>query len=471
MSTRRAPSLETLSRTALCLVLSTALQTASSESSLDRIADLRAAPAARASRNSLPRSPEVLPVFTCADSGPGSLRAAVESAVDGDTIDLAELTCSLITLSTGITVTVASLTLLGPGSDRLAITDPTSDTGGIVHVGYGVVDLQGLSLQDTNRYLPGACLYSHGSVYLEDVTVQRCAAHDDLGVAQYVAGGGIYAQGIVRLENSRVTENEALAAYGQNAFGGGVFAGSGLRMHNSTISGNEAISGYQLGLGGGAFALKYADVYGSTIAMNRAGYGEYLGDVGGLVIAGYGMDSTPSVITDSTIYGNSATNLIGGIHASAPLTLHNSTVTSNDARYNGMPGKYVAAGVHVYETSADISSSIIAHNNAANYPFDLSGYVQTITGSHNLIMASLIAPPDTITDDPELGVLADNGGPTYTQALSPTSPAIDRGSDNGLTSDQRGPPYVRVAGAAADIGAFELQQGIDDQIFADGFDP
>jgi uncharacterized repeat protein (TIGR01451 family) len=42
-------------------------------------------------------------------------------------------------------------------------------------------------------------------------------------------------------------------------------------------------------------------------------------------------------------------------------------------------------------------------------------------------------------------------------ALAPTSPAIDAGVSNGLPFDQRGAPFSRVRGAAADIGAFEYQ--------------
>ncbi len=62
--------------------------------------------------------------------------------------------------------------------------------------------------------------------------------------------------------------------------------------------------------------------------------------------------------------------------------------------------------------------------------------------------------------DPQLGPLADNGGPTQTFALLTGSPAIDAGSNPAaLTSDQRGGNFFRVSGAAADIGAFELQPG------------
>src|SRR5450432_4446544 len=63
-----------------------------------------------------------LSVFNCTDDGPGSLRAAVSSAVSGATIDLSQLDCSTISLTTGaITVGVDSLTLRGRGLHALNI--------------------------------------------------------------------------------------------------------------------------------------------------------------------------------------------------------------------------------------------------------------------------------------------------------------------------------------------------------------
>jgi hypothetical protein len=67
--------------------------------------------------------------------------------------------------------------------------------------------------------------------------------------------------------------------------------------------------------------------------------------------------------------------------------------------------------------------------------------------------------PDTTTitgQSPQLGPLQDNGGPTWTMAPQPGSPAIDAvpASQCALASDQRG--YSRPAGnGACDIGAIE----------------
>ena len=60
--------------------------------------------------------------------------------------------------------------------------------------------------------------------------------------------------------------------------------------------------------------------------------------------------------------------------------------------------------------------------------------------------------------NPMLGPLADNGGPTMTQALPRSSPAVNAGGRTGTSScpgtDQRG--LSRLWGPACDIGAFEL---------------
>jgi len=80
----------------------------------------------------------------------------------------------------------------------------------------------------------------------------------------------------------------------------------------------------------------------------------------------------------------------------------------------------------------------------------------------------LASPHDRLNAAPHLGSLADNGGPTWTQALLPGSPAIDAGNPGGctnplgalLTKDQRGFPRPAFGGHSfrCDIGAYELQQ-------------
>jgi hypothetical protein len=77
----------------------------------------------------------------------------------------------------------------------------------------------------------------------------------------------------------------------------------------------------------------------------------------------------------------------------------------------------------------------------------------------------LTGTADQINIDPRLGPLQSNGGPTFTHALLPGSPAIDQGKNfSGSATDQRG--QVRIydnpaipnsnGGDGTDIGAFEF---------------
>ena len=62
---------------------------------------------------------------------------------------------------------------------------------------------------------------------------------------------------------------------------------------------------------------------------------------------------------------------------------------------------------------------------------------------------------DLASDDPELGPLADNGGPTETQALGVGSPAIDAVTAAGVcpVTDQRG---AERGSGPCDVGAYEV---------------
>ncbi|MHB8448562.1 MAG: choice-of-anchor Q domain-containing protein, partial [Rudaea sp.] len=126
---------------------------------------------------------------------------------------------------------------------------------------------------------------------------------------------------------------------------------------------------------------------------------------------------------------------------------------------------------------------LIANNTYGSIEYDLSvpkraSTTVTFSGANNLVRATFAAvPAGTIKIScPLLGPLRNNGGLTQTHALLSHSPGIDQGNDVTLNPgtgkpypyDQRGSPYARVSGSAADIGAYEVQQA--DVIFNNGFD-
>jgi hypothetical protein len=77
------------------------------------------------------------------------------------------------------------------------------------------------------------------------------------------------------------------------------------------------------------------------------------------------------------------------------------------------------------------------------------GSLGLINGVNGDLVGTAAAPIN-----PLLGPLANNGGPTFTMALLPGSPAIDAGDDTLTGADQRG--FPRLCGQHVDIGAYEL---------------
>jgi hypothetical protein len=334
---------------------------------------------------------DTITVTSTADSGPGTLRGALASAANGDTIDATGVTGTIL-LTSG-TLFANNVIILGPGPANLAVD---GNAAGRVFYISGVT-LAGLTI--TNGKAPGG-------------------------------GGGIYTGGTVIVSNCMVTGNSAPGG------GGGIYnsgyGGSGtVRIVNSTLTGNSAG-----GSGGGIYNDGYGGsptltVSASTLSSNSAG-----GNGGGIFNSGYGGSATVQIV-NSTLSGNSAGSG-GGI-------------------YNNAGGG---------SASVEIGSSILKAGASGG---TIAGTVSS--DGYNLASDSgggfLTGTADRINTDPKLGPLQDNGGPTFTHALLPGSPAIDKGKNlTGSATDQRGLPRTidglcianASGGDGTDIGAFEVQQ-------------
>ncbi len=340
-------------------------------------------------------------VTSLADSGSGSLRAALQSANGTGDIDSIVFDSSLAgTINLGVAngaLPVSSpVSIQGPGSLSVTIdanatltdkyrvfeiSDTANDvtisgltlTGGIVDDGGGGILFRSadtLTLVDTvvtgNQAANGGGVYSEyeGAVVLQSSTISGNTAESAKGGGihavdgdvsltdskisgnfSYGDGAGIFSQyaGNIDVTNSEITNNEVTEA---GYHGGGIYGGNGdVTITGSTISGNES-----KGDGGGLYSYKGSVIISNTtITGNKADYGgggvfNYEGDV----------TITSSEITSNNAYYGSG----GGVgNVAGRLTISGTRITGNQVIGDG-------GGVATNNGVVDISQSLLAANTA-----------------------------------------------------------------------------------------------------------
>ncbi len=449
-------------------------------------------------------------VLNTNNSGPGSLRQILSdnfSLGGGNIITFAPDVTGTITLNSPLTVNAPAL-IRGPGPGILSISGNSNTT--VFLVLEGPTEISGLTIRD------GLAVGSEG--------MQGQKGFDG-------RGGGIFSQDTLTVSNCVLLNNQAVGGLGGErhlgtvgdggkGLGGGIYnAGANLSLVNVVFDGNTAIGGQggfaqnsDPGSGGNGQGGALCTIGGTNHIfacsfVNNAARG---GDGG--IVSGGNIEGAPGqgwgagiysesmmMITDSTIslgtavggngapgngsgYGggifhyadlflasctiasNSAVgssfDFGGGIYSGAPLTIYHSTIAGNQADFGG--------GLH---GTATAGNTIFA-GNAAGSGADVEGTIDSL--DYNLIQnpagVTLMGATEHVLlgVDPELGPLADNGGPTKTMALAPSSPAVDKGKSFDAIRDQRGMPRRfdlpsvpnAEGGDGADIGAFEFVQAI-----------
>ena len=316
-----------------------------------------------------------LTVTSNADSGAGTLRDAIASATDGDTIVFnADMTISLaseLKLNKSLIIDASGHAVVLDGNDvvRVLYVSPWTVT----------VQLVGLTIR--NGY----------AVNIVDA-----------------AGGGIYNFSTLTLISTTVSSSSAM-------IGGGIYNDGGtLSLINSTVAGNSVAGSTPYG-GGGILSVGGAlSLTNSTVSDNHAG------------TSGGGIDSSANALTlsNSTISGNDALEYGGGIFLGnssdqAQVTVSSSTISANVGGTVG--GIYAVNPVHM-------NNSIVA-GNASVAPPENDIYPGVAVGSSG----------NLIGGNPLLAVLADNGGSALTMLPQAASPAVDAiACTNVPALDQRG---------------------------------
>ena len=345
-----------------------------------------------------------------------------------------------IRLTCAATTTATSTADAGPGSLRnalgavcdggqvsvsselagqtIALSSPLSTSGTVSVDGNGVI----LDGQGQSRILE----VTQGA----DVSVSEATMTHGYGSE---IGGAIINNGTLRLTDVTVADN--LVTTTGNEFwkgGGGIYTGENavLELTRSSVADNAVDNGP----GGGLYGF-----FGSSITVSQSTIsGNTSSDVAG------GIRSLGSLnVSNSTISGNTATGWHGGgiFATDGTVTLSYSTVAGNTSPADTAGGLFVGT---FGESSAtlELDSSIVDGNSGAQC---LAGHygagaVALTSLGHNVFGDTSCGQTATdVVGSALLGALADNGGPTLTLLPAAGSPAVSHGNPGTAAAlDQRG---------------------------------
>ena len=362
----------------------------------------------------------VFTVTSTVDSGLGSLRNTIidaSSNLEADEIVFASSTNGVeFDLSGAEIVITESLTLTGNGAANTIID--AQQLSRIFNVQAGDFTLNGVTLKNGRTSAIGDGGGAMASTSGGLLTIRDSLLTGNSTTGQSAPGGAIYSNtGTVTISRSTLSGN---ATAGSNASGGSIFSRTGaVTISQSTLSGNQATGTDS--------------------------------DGGGLWV-----DDSAVMVVNSTITKNSAARAGGGLGMFADgrdkkLTMHNSIVAGNTAASTpDFTAPFSPA------TNLEVRSSLIGRGDGTSL---MASSIPDANG--NLVGGST----SVSAINPQLGPLANNGGPTQTHALLINSPAFNRGnnvlavdvanSNAPLTTDQRGTGFARNNFGIVDMGALE----------------
>jgi len=310
-------------------------------------------------------------VTTGADSGPGSLRAAIGSAVSGETIEFASNVHS-IKLTSGDLPIVTNLNIIGPGANRLSISG--NNASRVFDVASGkTVTIANLTIADgmVNTPLessPNVATWGGGGI-LNEAGATLTLVNDTLNNNQALGvngqdefGGGLFNMGNAIVSGCNFTNNQVLGAGSYDAIGGSAggaidnYGGASLTVAKSLFSNNSVVSTdglYYFALGGavennaGVNGWTTGQAAPSTAILTDCKFLDNLAQAGaqalsnGGAILNEGLGSSMT-ITGCQISGNRAVGgkdgikqsgqaLGGGVMNAYSMVIADCTITDNQA--------------------------------------------------------------------------------------------------------------------------------------------
>ena len=175
---------------------------------------------------SITMSAATITVVNNNDSGAGSLRDALATAVNGDLIDFS--VTGVITISSPLNIS-KNITIAGPGADQLAIDGDSisvifSDGSSLMNS----VTIADLEIRNAYSTASGAAISALGI----NLVIKRCYIHSNIVKGSGNSGAGIYASNAssVQIDASTISGNSAVIGAGISMLEGGK-----LYINNSTF--------------------------------------------------------------------------------------------------------------------------------------------------------------------------------------------------------------------------------------------
>src|SRR6516165_5904255 len=301
----------------------------------------------------------------------------------------------------------------------------------------------GISLTLSNLTIKNGVGYSGGGGVDNAGTLTVNGSNFYMNTA--LSGGAILNTGTATINNTNFSGNSPYF-FGHSASCGAIDNRGTMTITSTTFFNNYANNNNTSGgaiCNGGTLTITGTTFSTNSSQGNNQGYGGAI----------YTYAGTLSV-TNSTFYLNSATTSGGAIYSQGgTVQISNSTFGINAENIGG-GGALSNAG-----SAFLMQNSIVANSgNGGNCAGTMTSHGYNLSSDST---CNLTGPGDQINTDPLLGPLQDNGGPTFTQALLPGSPAINAGDPTFTpppSYDQRGPGFDRVVNGRIDIGAFEVQE-------------
>jgi len=298
-----------------------------------------------------------------------------------------------------------------------------------------------------------------------------------------IKGGGAFVSGTLTISNSNFVSNTVDSGDTAETSGGGVYAGGVSQILASTFVSNSARYGMRFSYGGGVSVYPLATIQDSTFDNNSAFVGGGASGIYAVITVthsifknniagdGGGLWATNLALSRVQLISNTAIRWGGGVMVGNALDAVNTLFAGNQAVQYGAAlelegNRHTLRHVTIAHPTQGSGPAIMAAHGTTNitdtivasYTIGISHTGSILNADYNLFFTAI--PTQTAGGTLNWGAHNLNANPRFVNPaagnyhLAAGSPAIDTGTNAGVTTDLDG--VTRPQGNGYDIGAYEV---------------